>query len=95
MRYCKCGCGQSIEHKHVNAKFLDSKHKDHYHNTTNPERLKRAKDWEAKKMGFINSEQLEDYENNVDGQCVEIAICEYCKLRADCCECEEYQSYDF
>ena len=35
-RKCKCGCGASIEHKHPNAKFLSLKHKDKYHNWTNP-----------------------------------------------------------
>lgn len=35
-RICGCGCGASIEHKHKNAKFLNQKHKDKYHNWTNP-----------------------------------------------------------
>lgn len=35
-RTCKCGCGTSIEHKHPNAKFINLKHKDRYHNWTNP-----------------------------------------------------------
>jgi hypothetical protein len=36
MRRCKCGCGNSIEHKHPNAKFINKKHKDRYHNLNNP-----------------------------------------------------------
>jgi len=36
MRTCKCGCGKSIEHKHVNAKFLNSRHKDKFWNKTKP-----------------------------------------------------------
>jgi hypothetical protein len=36
MRKCKCGCNTSIEHKHPNAKFYNQKHKDKYHNKTNP-----------------------------------------------------------
>lgn len=36
MRKCRCGCGNSIEHKHPNAKFLNKKHKDRYHNLNNP-----------------------------------------------------------
>ena len=35
-RVCSCGCGKSIKHKHVNAKFYNQKHKDNYHNRTNP-----------------------------------------------------------
>jgi hypothetical protein len=35
-RKCKCGCGSSINHKHKNAKFLNQKHKDSYHNWNNP-----------------------------------------------------------
>lgn len=35
-RLCKCGCGHSIDHKHINAKFLNQKHKDKYHNINNP-----------------------------------------------------------
>ena len=35
-RTCKCGCGVSIKNKHPNAKFLNQKHKDSYHNKTNP-----------------------------------------------------------
>lgn len=36
MRKCKCGCGTSIAHKHINAKFLNKKHKDKYWNRANP-----------------------------------------------------------
>lgn len=32
-RICKCGCEKSIEHKHPNAKFLNQKHKDRFHNS--------------------------------------------------------------
>jgi len=32
MRTCKCGCNKSIEHKHSNARFYNSKHKDKYWN---------------------------------------------------------------
>ena len=35
-RKCKCGCGHSIDHKHPNAKFLNQRHKDKYHNWNNP-----------------------------------------------------------
>ena len=35
-RTCKCGCGYGIDHKHKNAKFLNQKHKDRYHNWNNP-----------------------------------------------------------
>lgn len=35
-RECKCGCGSSINHKHPNAKFINKKHKDRYHNLHNP-----------------------------------------------------------
>ena len=35
-RYCKCGCGSDISHKHPNAKFLNQRHKDKFHNSTNP-----------------------------------------------------------
>ena len=35
-RQCKCGCGQSIDHKHPNAKFLNQRHKDSFHNWNNP-----------------------------------------------------------
>ena len=35
-RNCKCGCGSSIAHKHPNARFINQKHKDEYHNWTNP-----------------------------------------------------------
>lgn len=35
-RICKCGCGHSIAHKHPNARFLNQKHKDNYHNWNNP-----------------------------------------------------------
>jgi hypothetical protein len=36
IRICKCGCGASIEHKHPNARFLNKKHKDKFHNWNNP-----------------------------------------------------------
>lgn len=36
MRKCKCGCGASIEQKHPNAKFLNQRHKDKFHNLNNP-----------------------------------------------------------
>lgn len=36
LRLCKCGCGKSIGHKHLNAKFYNQKHKDRHHNTLNP-----------------------------------------------------------
>ena len=32
---CKCGCGQIIK-GHPNKKFFNTKHKDKYHNFTNP-----------------------------------------------------------
>lgn len=35
-RVCACGCGSSINHKHINAKFLNQKHKDKFHNINNP-----------------------------------------------------------
>lgn len=35
-RKCKCGCGADISHKHVNAKFLNTEHKDKYWNRVNP-----------------------------------------------------------
>ncbi len=35
-RQCKCGCGADISGKHVNAKFINQKHKDNFHNWTNP-----------------------------------------------------------
>lgn len=35
-RLCKCGCGKDISHKHVNAKFLNKRHKDTYWNKVNP-----------------------------------------------------------
>jgi hypothetical protein len=35
-RFCKCGCGSSIQHKHSNALFLNKKHKDFYWNMVNP-----------------------------------------------------------
>lgn len=35
-RKCKCGCGKNINHKHPNAKFLNQKHKDMFHNWNNP-----------------------------------------------------------
>lgn len=34
-RKCKY-CGKSIAHKHPNAKFCNTKHKDKYHNKHNP-----------------------------------------------------------
>lgn len=47
-RFCKCGCGVSINHKHINAKFLNQRHKDTYHNLNNPrgkfEHLKMTED---------------------------------------------------
>lgn len=36
MRKCKCGCGQSINHKHPNALFVSQKHKDKFWNQVNP-----------------------------------------------------------
>ena len=38
-RECKCGCGESINHKHPNAKFLNQRHKDKYWNKVNPRGL--------------------------------------------------------
>lgn len=35
-RFCKCGCGKSISHKHPNARFLDRHHKDRFWNRVNP-----------------------------------------------------------
>ena len=32
---CKCGCGHIIK-GHPNKKFLNTKHKDKYHNRVNP-----------------------------------------------------------
>lgn len=34
-RYCKCGCGQTFT-GHKNKLFVNTKHKDRYHNRTNP-----------------------------------------------------------
>ena len=34
-RVCKCGCGHVIT-GHPNKRFLNSRHKDKYHNRTNP-----------------------------------------------------------
>ena len=34
-RYCKCGCGKIVI-GHSNKKFFSTKHKDQYHNRTNP-----------------------------------------------------------
>ncbi len=36
MRKCKCGCGQSINHKHPNALFVSQRHKDKFWNQVNP-----------------------------------------------------------
>lgn len=49
-RDCKCGCGRSIKHKHVNAKFFNQKHKDKYWNEENP------------RSGYYKSEQREHNE---------------------------------
>lgn len=35
IRKCICGCGHAIT-GHLNKKFLNKKHKDKYHNRTNP-----------------------------------------------------------
>ena len=51
MRNCKNPeCKKDISHKHLNAKFCETKCKDRYHNTTNPERLARAKKFAPKKV---------------------------------------------
>ena len=35
-RKCACGCGADISNKHSNARFLNHKHKDKFHNLNNP-----------------------------------------------------------
>lgn len=35
-RRCKCGCGTNINLMHPNAKFVNQRHKDKYHNWNNP-----------------------------------------------------------
>ena len=44
---CKCGCGTSISHKHPNAKFLNNKHKNRFHNSQ-PHRIERTKQFNKK-----------------------------------------------
>lgn len=34
-RLCKCGCGKVVK-GHPNKKFVNTKHKDKYHNRVNP-----------------------------------------------------------
>ena len=34
-KYCACGCGTKIS-GHPNKKFFNQRHKDKYHNRTNP-----------------------------------------------------------
>ena len=35
IKRCKCGCGNVVT-GHPNKKFFNKKHKDRYHNITNP-----------------------------------------------------------
>lgn len=37
-RICACGCKTNIEHKHPNARFFSQKHKDKFHNETDPKK---------------------------------------------------------
>lgn len=64
MRECKCGCGISIDYKHPNAKFHNSKHKDRFHNQL-PTRIERSKKYttvkeKPMKQVFSNIEKLLD-----------------------------------
>jgi len=52
MRKCKCGCGASIDHKHPNAKFLSTKHKDRFHNLQ-PHRIERSKKYAKPKVKIV------------------------------------------
>lgn len=46
-RKCACGCGQQFS-GHPNKKFLNQRHKDKYHNRTNPRGYAAPKDdWDS------------------------------------------------
>lgn len=63
-RKCKCGCGIDISHKHLNAKFLNAKHKDRFHNSQ-PDRIERSSKYAkprivAKRVAVSRLEELLD-----------------------------------
>ena len=53
MKTCKCGCGSDMSDKHANAKFINKKHKDKYHNSQ-PDRLGRTKQFTKPKIIIVN-----------------------------------------
>lgn len=59
-RKCKCGCGANIDHKHINAKFLNQKHKDRYHNKNNPRgySLRQRDSDDYDEMSFSDDKEL-------------------------------------
>ena len=56
-RLCKCGCGTDISNKHINAKFVNCKHKDRYHNSICSDRHKDCNYY--KNYNMTHPERLE------------------------------------
>ncbi len=68
---CKCGCGKPII-GHPNKKFVNTKHKDRYHNRVNPRgiALRRSGEyrWENENVGDPYSIEPEDIEDSMHPQ---------------------------
>ena len=64
-RYCKCGCGRSIDHRHTNAKFLNTRHRTKYWNIINPSGIVLRTKRTMEDYKVINGTAYDEFEDLV------------------------------